>query len=124
MDQPKIDIFTVVKQALDLPDKKPQMSTLSEYMIAFASEEDDELRTAVEYDLEKATYQGIVNKELIFIGADKQPIPLKEDEYKIRWVAVETTSILGSMLKHEYEFIIRAAENQLPEHLKGKVFVK
>jgi hypothetical protein len=37
---------------------------------------------------------------------------------------ISTSCLLGKLLLAEYEEIVKAAENQLPEHLKGKVFIK
>jgi hypothetical protein len=120
-----MDIFKLVKEALEKADNEPHLSVVDEYMLAYALDpEDEDLLTAVEYDLEKVTYTGLVDGNQVFIGKDKQPIPLKEDEYKKRWVMISTSCLLGKLLLAEYEEIVKAAENQLPEHLKGKVFIK
>ena len=115
----QIDIFSLVKQALNNPEKQPTTSYLLEYMLAYTDEK--LLITSTEYDLDLVKYSGYLDGNQVFIGLDNQPIPLNENEYKKSWICVDTSTLIGNMLKNEYYKIIEEAKNQLPEHLKNKI---
>jgi len=120
-----MDIFQLIKQCLETAEDTPHLSVLDDYMLSYTLDPDDEdLATAREYDLDRVTYKGLIEGEQIFIGPDRQPIALKESEYKKKWVMISTTKLKGQILLAEYEKLIQQVYNQLPEALKDKVFIK
>jgi hypothetical protein len=122
-----IDPHKLVRQAIEQATEKPQMTTLAEYMLAYTDNDENlPLKLAPEYDLEKVTYQGEVGDALIFIDVGKQPMPMKASDYKEKWVAVDSKSIVGSMLLEEYEKLVKMAYEQIqvPPEWKGKIFIK
>jgi hypothetical protein len=103
------------------PDE-PELRMLTYYMLVYTDQAD--LKTCTQKDFERVYFSGEIKGKLLFVDEIGEPIELLPSDYKIKWLATECTSVLGTVLNQIYDKLIQATLSRIPKELQGKVKIK
>jgi hypothetical protein len=120
MQAPKFNIYKLMIDSFKAAPEKPSLQSFSTYIL-LKTEDKEDFILAENQDIDRCQFIGEVGDEFTFKDANNVVIPCKKENYKKRWVAVDTRTVQGSILDAAYEELAYMIQNQLPAHLKDKV---
>lgn len=127
----KLDVHSLIKQAIKQEEEKkiPELLTMCDYMLVYTTKYTD-LKKAIDFDFEKGKYIGAVGEDKVkFMLQDHtgqlcEELVINAKDYGKTWIAIQSTTIFGSMLEHEHKKMIEIALGNVPQEWKDKVKIK
>lgn len=120
MEGPKFNIQKLMRENFKSAPEEPELTSLATYILIHTSE-DSEFLLAETQDIDRCTFVGDQEEVFLFKEPNGNIVPCKKNEYKNKWVAINTQSINGTMLEAAYEELAYMIQNQLPPQLKDKI---
>jgi len=117
-----LDLMQLAKKAIELhpKDSTPQLSSLSKY-VTISTEGVSLTDPTVDLDVNKVKFVGEGLDSISFADKDSEVYSYKTLEFGTRWILLEESGVLGSLVSQSYDDLLKALAGQLPHHLKNKI---